>query len=132
MSSAVVFAASNVSSAFSLLVPLLVAIVAAVGAFFAARTGNKKTQEGLHEVHVLVNSQLTRVMARVDQLETLLTQEGIRVPEKDSTEELLARVQELEQQLGDKVPPGPKAPSTRPKPGRRRKQATDNDTPSPK
>lgn len=90
-------AAADASPIVLATVPLVVAIIAAAGAFFAARAGNKKTQAGLQEVHVLVNSQLTRVLARVDQLEGLLSEAGVAIP--PSTSDLQKRIEELESEL---------------------------------
>lgn len=59
---------------------VIVAIVAAAGAFFAARTGNRRTHTELQEVHVLVNSQMQRLLVRNDELEQLLQAHGVPIP----------------------------------------------------
>jgi hypothetical protein len=66
---------------------LATAILGFATALFAfltsAKNGRKinDTQEKVNEVHVLVNSRLTNVMERVDQLTATLNKNAITIPE---------------------------------------------------
>jgi hypothetical protein len=51
---------------------------------FRLRYGQRKQDDAIREVHVLVNSQLSDVLSRVDQLKSALHDAGVPIPAKPS------------------------------------------------
>lgn len=63
----------------------LAAVVTLVTAIIVFRQTTKKVSNQLQEIHILVNSRLTEVLTRVDVLTKKLQDEGVEVPNDDSS-----------------------------------------------